>query len=67
MKNTIAIALLACALGACASNPSSGGNEVAEASDGSTIETKRVCERIRTNETGQRIKRVCRDVPVEGS
>ena len=64
MKKLIMSALVTSLLAACASNPSTSGDEVAEASD---AKTKRVCETVRTNQTGQRIRRVCRDVPVESS
>ncbi len=66
MNNRIVIAILASALTACASNPSTSSDHVAEASEGTSPQTKRVCETVRTNQTGQRIKRVCREVPVEG-
>lgn len=62
MKTSIASFLLGICLAACASNPPSGSSEVAEAE--SSAKTKRVCETVRTNQTGQRLQRVCREVPV---
>lgn len=62
MKNVIASILLGVSLAACASTQPSGSNEVAEAD--SSAKTKRVCETVRTNQTGQRLQRVCREVPV---
>lgn len=62
MKNVLVLALFAAFLGACASNPSSSG-DVADASSGP--KTKRVCETVRTRETGARLRRVCREVVVE--
>lgn len=62
MKNVIASILLGACLAACASTQSSGSKDVAEAD--SSAKTKRVCETVRTNQTGQRLRRVCREVPV---
>ncbi len=64
MKNVLVAALLAAFLGACASSPDSGG-EVADA--GSGPKTKRVCETVRTQDTGARLRRVCREVVVDKS
>lgn len=64
MKNVLVVALLAACLGACASSPDSGG-EVADA--GSGPKTKRVCETVRTQDTGARLRRVCREVVVDKS
>ena len=52
MKKVIFCALVSSLLAACASNPSSGSEEVADASG---AKTKRVCETVRTNNTGQRM------------
>lgn len=62
MKHVLVVALLAAFLGACASTPDSG-SKVADA--GSGPETKRVCETVRTRETGARLRRVCREVVVD--
>ena len=64
MKNLIAIILLAMLVAACSSNQTKEGDSVASAHDGSP-KTKRVCETVRTNETGARMKRVCKDVVVK--
>ena len=64
MKNVLALILFAALLGACASSPDSGG-DVADA--GSGPKTKKVCETVRTNQTGARLRRVCREVVVEES
>lgn len=64
MKKIIAFALVSTMLGACASNPSSD-SDMADANSGP--KTKRVCETVRTNQTGARLRRVCRDVLVDDS
>lgn len=63
MKNTVALALLATCLLACASNQPTGSTEVAEnttADAGSSPTTKRVCESEKSGGTGFRLKRRCR-------
>jgi len=65
MKNVFASILLGACLAACASTSPTGSKEVADS--GSSAETKRVCETVRTNQTGKRLQRVCREVPVTAS
>jgi len=65
MKNVIASILLGACLAACASTQPSGSKDVAEAD--SSAKTERVCETVRTNQTGKRLQRVCREVPVTSS
>jgi hypothetical protein len=67
MKNLIVTISLAVVVAACSSNQTKDANEVASNDAGSGPKTKRVCETVRTNQTGQRLQRVCRTVPVEGS
>lgn len=62
MKKALAFALLSLMLSACAS---SGTKDSDTASNGP--KTKRVCETVKSNQTGQRLQRVCRDVVVKES
>lgn len=62
MKNVLVLLLFAVFLAACASSQESG-NKVADA--GSGPRTEKVCETVRTNETGARLRRVCREVVVD--
>ena len=65
MNKLIVMTLLSTCLVACASNPSSGA-DVAQAEGGASgTQTKRVCETVRTNQTGQRLRRVCKEVVVK--
>lgn len=64
MKNVLVLIMFAALLGACASSPKSGST-VADA--GSGPKTKRVCDTVRSNQTGVRLQRVCREVVVEES
>lgn len=64
MKLAITTAVLSACLAACASNPPSGTELAQTDSSDSGSKTKRVCETVRTNNTGQRLRRVCRDVLV---
>jgi hypothetical protein len=63
MRNVIVSITLSVFLAACASTQPSG--DLADA--GSGPKTERVCETVRTNETGARLKRVCREVVVDDS
>lgn len=60
MKKALAFALLSLLLSACAS---SGTKDTDTAANGA--KTKRVCETVKTNQTGARLQRVCRDVVVK--
>lgn len=62
MRNVLVLLLFAAFLAACASGQKSG-DEVADA--GSGPRTEKVCETVRTNETGARLRRVCREVVVD--
>ena len=65
MKRLLASALVATLLAACASNQSKDPSDLAEANSGA--KTKKVCETVRTNQTGQRLRRQCRTVVVDES
>jgi len=65
MKHVITTALVTILLSACASNQSKDSNDLADA--GSGAKTKKVCETVRTNQTGQRLRRVCKTVVVDES
>jgi ABC-type enterochelin transport system substrate-binding protein len=65
MKNLIVTILLAVVVAACSSNQTKDANEVASNDAGSSPKTKRVCETVRTNQTGQHLKRVCKEVVVQ--
>ncbi len=67
MKRTIMVTIFAMLLAGCASSQTRDGEELASADENSGPKTKRVCETVRTNQTGQRLQRVCRDVVVEES
>lgn len=69
MKTTFVTALLSALLAACASNPTSGTDLANSDNGNSGPKTKRACETVRTNQTGQRLRRVCREIVVksEGS
>lgn len=65
MNKTIVMTLLSACLAACASNPSSNADVAQAESSESGTKTKRVCETVRTNQTGQRLRRVCKQVVVK--
>jgi ABC-type enterochelin transport system substrate-binding protein len=63
MKLVITTALFAALLAACSSNQQKGSDDLVDA--GSSPKTKKVCETVRTNQTGQRLRRVCKTVVVK--
>lgn len=65
MKKIISTIFLAAVLSACSSSQTKDGDAVAGNDAESGPKTKRVCETVRTNQTGQRLQRVCREVVVE--
>ena len=71
MKNQFKIAvstiLMAFVVAACSSNQTKDSDELASNDGNEGPKTKRVCETVRTNQTGQRLRRVCKEVVVEGS
>lgn len=62
MRNVLVLLLFPAFLAACASTQESG-KEVADT--GSGPRTEQVCETVRTNQTGARLRRVCREVVVD--
>ncbi|HKJ17490.1 MAG TPA: hypothetical protein VJ984_09095 [Xanthomonadales bacterium] len=67
MKNLLVITILATLMAACSSSQTKDSDQAANEDGNSGPKTKRVCETVRTNQTGQRLKRVCKEVVVQDS